>query len=315
MTNQTLYLGIDIGGTKIGIGAVSRGGELLAVQRFTTPWGGYAQFQDRLSGYVDTFLQTYGDLEFAAVGVGFRALVDYRRQRIACSSIISDARDFDICQCLRQKLHLPIIVDNDVNAMACGELVFGLGKETGNFAYVNIGTGLGLGIVADGHLIRGSRCQAGEISCYLTEECTFMDLESLLSGRGLDKRVRQLSFNYPESVLASRLGSNPLQASEMIAAWRQGDRLAARIMEQGVHALALAIFNMETVLDSGLYIFGGGVVGDGWIISQIEEEIRCIAETASMPFEAKMKLSALGASHSGLIGAAALSIHETGGTQ
>lgn len=96
----------------------------------------------------------------------------------------------------------------------------------------------------------------------------------------------------------------------LLQAWEGGDQGACAIVEKGVRELALGMINMEAVLDSGLYVFGGKVVSNKRLMERIQEEVFSIAKEAGGFIDMEICISALGVENSGVIGAAALAKYE-----
>lgn len=302
MMDKKVYLGIDVGGTKIKIGIVEDGGHLRAVEKYPTRWGTYTAFQRDLAAYLRDFLDKHGEIHPEGVGIGFRAEVNYREQRVTFSRIVNDAVDFDICSVAAKFFNCPIKLDNDVNAMASGEHLYGAGRGRDSFVYVNIGTGLGCGIVSGGRMIRGQRGNAGELSRYfLREGRGYASLESRISGESFSRGAQKL-WGGKKTI------KQPVQA--LFDAWEGGDPEVGVIVETGVRELALGIVNMEAILDSGMYVFGGKVASNKRLVRRIQEEVFAIAKKVGISVKAEFCISQLGAEDSGVIGAAALIKYE-----
>lgn len=302
MTDIKGYLGIDIGGTKIKIGIVDSRGHLKAVERYPTRWGTYAVFQKDIAEYLSDFIDKHGRISPKGVGIGFRAEVNYREQLVTSSRIVSDASDFDICSVVSEFCQCPIWLDNDVNAMASGEYLYGAGRGRDSFVYVNIGTGLGCGIVSGGRLIRGRRGNAGELCRYfLREEGGYVSMENCISGESFSGQAQKLWRG--QKAIEEPTGA-------LLDAWEGGDPEACAIVEKGVRELALGIVNLEAILDSGMYVFGGKVVSNRRLVERIQEEAFAIAQQTDVPISAEFCISQLGVENSGVIGAAALVKYE-----
>lgn len=302
MKDEKVYLGIDIGGTKINIGIVDENGHLLVTDRYPTRWGTYASFQKDITAYLDDFLNRHDGFVLQGAGIGFRAIVNYIEQVVAFSRIVKDTVNFDICKVVSGLLDCPVKLDNDVNAMAIGEYLYGAGRGRDSFVYINIGTGLGCGIVSDGRMFRGRRGNAGELTqYYIRKEEGYINLENCISGEEFSRQAQKLW----------RGKKNPEEpVGALLQAWEGGDQGACAIVEKGVRELALGMINMEAVLDSGLYVFGGKVVSNKRLMERIQEEVFSIAKEAGSFIDMEICTSALGVENSGVIGAAALAKYE-----
>nr|WP_214104609.1 ROK family protein [Acrocarpospora catenulata] len=148
----------------------------------------------------------------------------------------------------------PYVVENDVDLAAVGEGAYGLGREVAHFVFVSIGTGIGMGVVIDGKLYRGSRGAAGEISYLPVGEG-----DPLVNpGRGMFESVAGADGVV---ALAGRLGLAAGTAKEVFDAARAGDPVAAEVVAAEVDHIAHALAGVTAVLDPELVVLGGGIGG------------------------------------------------------
>jgi glucokinase len=101
--------------------------------------------------------------EFQVCGIGFGGPVDYRAQRIALSTHVGGWKNFELPAWVRDELRVPAVMDNDANAGALGEAVYGNGAGCDPLFYMTLSTGIGGGIIAGGDVYRGADSCAGEI--------------------------------------------------------------------------------------------------------------------------------------------------------
>jgi glucokinase len=150
-------LAIDIGGTKFSVALFEN--DTLAA-RETRP-------TDREGG-PEWLLAEIGKIarqwKFERCGVGFGGPVDFANQRVALSTHVAGWKDFSLVARLEQMLGAPVIIDNDANAGALGEAIYGAGRDHLHMFYLTLSTGIGGGIVlSDGIVYRGADSWAGEI--------------------------------------------------------------------------------------------------------------------------------------------------------
>jgi predicted NBD/HSP70 family sugar kinase len=156
---------------------------------------------------------------------------------------------------LRAALPGELVVENDINLAALAELdhLTGLDDPVDSFVFVSVGTGLGMGIVSHGRLLRGARGAAGEIS-YLPA-----DPSSAASAT----RLEELTGSASIVRAAQEAGLDVASAEAVFDAARQGSARAYEVVEAEADRLALALAAVVAVLDPPLIILGGGVGRNG----------------------------------------------------
>jgi predicted NBD/HSP70 family sugar kinase len=191
-----------------------------------------------------------------------------------------------IVEAVRNQLGTNVTFENDVNLAALGERARGHGRTFSDFVYLWIGTGIGIGIVLDGRLYRGSRGAAGEIG-YLP----------IGTGDPHDRSTRRRgAFEEAAAAagivrIARDLGMRPADTAEQIfAAARRGDSLAVQALEEEARRLALGIASIAPVLDPEAVILGGGVGRSGdLLLDPIRRELHQLS-----PFRPRILVSDLG---------------------
>lgn len=305
-----LALGVDIGGTKVRIGLVDENGEIECSVRYPVERCPLDRFGRSLAEQIDLFLQDRPARHIDGIGIGTKGFIDFETQRYVSGTLFSDPNRHDLCQELQRQYSVPVRIDNDLNATVLAELEWGAGRHHKSFTYVNIGTGTAVGIIDNGHLMRGARNYSGEVGLYLFEPGAkrpfIHNLESVVSGGGLNAEVRRLAAQYPGSILQGKVAkAEPIHSYEIFEACLAGDTLARDVVESAVTMLAYTLLNLEAILDSQTYVFGGGVVSDGgWFLGRVLKKIEEISKTAHMPWSASLQMSELGADNAGLLGAA-----------
>jgi glucokinase len=153
-------LAIDIGGTKFSVAAFAGARMVRRESRSTDKGGGREWMLRQIESIV---LAWHEDLGFDGCGVGFGGPVNYAQQRVALSTHVGGWRDFPLTAHLRNLLGVPVVMDNDANAGAIGEAVYGAGKGFDPLFYMTLSTGIGGGIWSQGNVWRGADSYAGEI--------------------------------------------------------------------------------------------------------------------------------------------------------
>jgi glucokinase-like ROK family protein len=186
----------------------------------------------------------------------------------------------DLKKILQQKCDLPLKFDNVTRVMALGELWYGIGDKSKYFAVINIGYGIGAGIVIDGHLLYGPYGMAGEFGHITMEKdskhkCAcgnFGCLEALSSGHAIAQRIKDAIKNGESSILANDYSNIDKIDTKLVAqAARDGDALSKRVFDESVDYLGTAISGLINLISPENVLIGGGVSqADDLIFNRIE---------------------------------------------
>jgi predicted NBD/HSP70 family sugar kinase len=192
--------------------------------------------------------------------------------------------DLPIRDVLAGALKLPVIVDNNVRAMALGEALFGAGKDVYSLAYVYVRVGVGAGIVVGGQLYYGGGAGAGEIG-HMTilpdggAACRCGNsgcLETLISEPVLLRLAQDLAADQPDGLLARQLahGEGPL-IERVFAAARGGDSAVRTLLVERGRYLGVALANVVNILNPELIIVGGILaLGEDVLLPTVSETMR-----------------------------------------
>ena len=153
-----LAVGIDIGGTKIAGGIVDDDGNILQMDRRSTPSRGPDALEKVVIDLVNEYKSEY-DIE--AVGIGFAGFVDEKRSRVLLAPNLGWS-DEPLQLAIESKVNIPVVVENDANAAAWGEYRFSGAQLPEDMVCVTVGTGIGGGLILGGNLYRGAHGLAAE---------------------------------------------------------------------------------------------------------------------------------------------------------
>ncbi len=253
---ETVVIGVDVGGTKMTVAVAKADGQIVQLLRQQTKreegaMGGFTAICTMVQTLLDT--ATEKGMTIARIGVGFGGPVDFASGVVYLSHHVAGWENFPLKAALEERFGLPVIVDNDANAGTLGEWLFGAGRNVNDLLYVNIGTGIGGGIISGGKLVRGWRNLAGEIGHMTVKPdgpvCTCGRkgcLEALASGNAIGREGTE------------RFG-RPTTSEEVFALAAQGNPVAKQILDQAVDALAFAIGAAANLFNPQRVILGGGV--------------------------------------------------------
>ncbi|MCC6803928.1 MAG: ROK family protein, partial [Anaerolineae bacterium] len=255
---QPVAIGVDLGGTKIAFAAVDRDGAILATHAEPTlaPEGADAVI-GRIAGGIERLA---ADFDIAGIGIGAPGPVV---NGIALNAVNLGWQGVPLVENVRARIALdaPIWAQNDVNAGAVAELVFGAARGMSDFVYLAVGTGLGGGAVANGRLINGALGFAMEVGHASIDPhgrlCSCGNhgcVEMYCSGKGLLAGVREHLPEFPDSLLTYESA-----APAIIAAMRTGDPLALRVLSEAADALGTTLAWCVMMLNPALIVIGGGL--------------------------------------------------------
>ncbi len=257
--NRTL--GIEIGGTKLQL-VLGNGSGIITVRRrlAVEPARGAAGIREQIQRTLPELLDGQ---ELQAVGVGFGGPVDWRTGRICRSHQIEGWSEFDLGGWLRQLTGRPVAVDNDANVAALGEAKQGAGRGFNPAFYVTLGSGVGGGLVVDGKIYHGATPGEAEIGhVRLDRQGTIV--ESRCSGWAVDRRIRELKNQHPDSVLNRMVGTSlGGEAKHLRAALEQGDPVAQRLLAETAEDLAFGLSHVVHLFHPEVIVLGGGLAGVG----------------------------------------------------
>ncbi len=288
MSNQTVYVGIDIGGTNIKYGLVDPKGKVLfREQRPTMADKGADPLMHLVANLSEGLLYHAAEEDYDVrwLGVGTPGAVEAKTGKvIGVSPNISGWKGMEIGQILKDRLNLPVLVDNDVNAMALAESKFGAAIGYKSVLCVAVGTGVGGGIILDGRLWRGATHSAGEIG-HITinpngppckcgaKGCVeaYCNSQAIIR-RASDKLINGLTPVF-EEVLEGPLST--LTIKKLFAAARKGDSIAIEVIQESADYLAIGIANAVNILNPEIVVIGGGVAdGGSGFVEAVAAEVR-----------------------------------------
>jgi len=263
---KNLFLGIEIGGTKLQLGLGTDSGKIIEIYMDNVdPEKGSLGIREWLKKYVPSFIQK-AEREFGlikAVGCGFGGPINSSRGRVLKSIQISGWEDFPIQEWLQETFSLPTIVINDSNAATWGEYCKGYGKGCRYFFYVNIGSGVGGGFVFDGKLYNGQGFGAGEFGHTFVPDWTSEttgdseEIENLCSGWAIESRLNRSGYVPRDSLLFPKTSS--VTTSDLADAARKGDRFALKEIDLIASSIGLGLANVLCLTGVERIAVGGGV--------------------------------------------------------
>jgi glucokinase len=313
---KNVALGIDIGGTNTDLAFVDRDGLFLAVDRLSTC--GFPQpevFVAALAEKVKLLNKSLAEpVNIIGIGIG-APMGNINKGTIEEPADLPWKGITPLADLLREHIDLPILVTNDANAAAVGEMVYGAAKGMKNFAVITLGTGLGSGIVVDGKLMYGQNGFAGEVGHTIVRpgttnrECgcgRFGCLETYVSATGLKRTLFKIMSDSIEPSELRDLSFNEMTSLDIAEAAERGDILAKRAFEHTGEMLGLKLADLVAHTNpEAIFLFGGLTLSKGLIM---EPTLRAFHGNLLSIYRGKVQLlpSGLNSKNSAVLGASAL---------
>ena len=269
MPKQRVVLAIDIGGTKMRGAVVSESGDILVRDDIPTQSAkGEPAAMKRLAALLRRMSANLPDTEAVGIGMAIAGTVDPETGLFSNPPNLPSWHNTAPSLDLGEHLGLPSWVHNDASLAALGEYVFGIGAGTKSLVMVTLGTGVGGGLVLDGHLYGGYRGYAGEIGHLVVDssgpQCACGGvgcLEMMASGTAM-ARIAKERLAAGENSLVTKLVRGDLEkvrAETLVKAEGQGDPLAGDVLRGAADYMGVGVATLRSILDPELIVIGGGV--------------------------------------------------------
>lgn len=297
---REVCFGIDIGGTTVKLGLVSREGDLLDKREFPTFRDVGATFDD-IASHMRQVMESFPDCICVGAGVGVPGPVVNQSLVTLCVNL--GWENLNVAQELSSRSGVPVKAANDANLAALGEAWQGTGKGCRNLVLFTVGTGVGGGVICDGRIVAGATGAGGEVGhmtipfhpdwecCCGRKGC----LEVTSSATGIIRAARQFSpFKEMEKVTAK----------DVYDAAAAGDENAQAVVKEAGSALGYAAAAVSCVVNPEIILLGGGVSAAGSaLLGPVEAAFK--ANVLSACSNVRFALAQLG-NNAGIYGGAAL---------
>ena len=217
---------------------------------------------DRIATAAESLVKEVGPVR--ACGIGMPGQLDPRRTALVRAINLPGWIDIPIPKLLSVRLARPVVLENDGNCAAWGEYLAGAGRGTSSLVLFTLGTGVGGGIVLDGHLWAGGGGAAGALGHLV------VDPDGPPCGCGQRGCLEQFAS---ASAVARRFGRGSADAA--FAAARAGDPVAVDAVEAAQRGLAIAVANMIHALQPEVVVIGGGMAAAGdALLAPVREDVK-----------------------------------------
>lgn len=317
---KRLVAGVDIDRVVTSLALVDEFGKIYAKGSF--PTSDHKEFKNyvvRLRDEIEALSQSlYIPHSIAAVGIGAPNSNYYTGEIENAANLLWKGR-LPLAQQLSQLFdNKPVVVTNDANAAAIGEMIYGGAKGMKHFIVITLGTGLGSGIVVNGNVLYGHDGFAGEAGHIIVEKengracgCGRKGcLECYASSKGIRYTAIELLSKSNEASKLRKIPESELTSREIAAAAKSGDAIAKKAFETTGEYLGSALANLVAVTSPEAIFLCGGVANAGDLIMS---PTRRAMERHILPLwkgRVKLAFSSLEYENAPILGAAALAIKE-----
>jgi len=261
---KEIVAGVDIGGTNTVYGLVDRTGNVVAESSIKTT--DYPEIGDFVTALVSAINKLLSPGQYKLLGIGIGAPnANYHKGTIELAPNLAWKGIVPLADLIRKKIDVPVIVTNDANAAAMGEMIFGGAKNMKDFIVLTLGTGLGSGIVINGQMVYGHTGFAGELGhttvvqggrdCGCGRKGCF---ETYGSASGLVRTVLMLLSEMREDSILRDVPPSELTSKKIAEAAAKKDPVALKAMDYTAEKLAFGIYNaIGFSSPEAVFLFGG----------------------------------------------------------
>lgn len=271
MMGDRWLVGVDVGGTSIKMAFINLMGDIIYSWEIDTDKrerGRYIPVD--IARSIDKELNELNQTKSKLIGIGIGAPGPVNEQDGSIEIAINLGwENFPLQNILERETSLPVVVDNDANIAAIGEMWKGAGEGAKNLICVTLGTGVGGGIIVNGEIVRGANGAGGEIG-HITSvpkdgspcNCGKTGcLETVASATGITRlALEELASTNRISKLRDPYDTHQTVTSKLVFdAVKEGDEIAKQVIDQVAFYLGLAIANLANGLNPEKIVIGGGV--------------------------------------------------------
>ncbi len=313
---EKVALGIDIGGTNTDLALVDQSGNFLAEDRLPTV--NFSEPEVFVAALMEKAKLLHNKISdpVKVIGIGIGApMGNINKGTIEYPADLPWKGIIPLADLIREHTDLPVLVTNDANAAAVGEMIYGAAKGMKNFVVITLGTGVGSGIVIDGKLVYGQDGFAGEVGHTIVRpgrtnrECgcgRVGCLETYVSATGLVRTLIKIMADSIEPSELRNVSFNSMTSIQIAEAAEKGDVLAKRAFEHTGEILGLKLADLVAHTNpEAIFLFGGLTLAKNLIM---EPTLRAFEENLLFIYKGKVKLlpSGLNSKNSAVLGASAL---------
>jgi predicted NBD/HSP70 family sugar kinase len=266
--------GVDLGGTKIAAAIADFTGRIVAELTEPTNARGERHVVDQICALASKLRpnEIARGCGIQSVLVGAPGAVHPTTARISLAPNIDGLSHVDLLQSLKEQFGPVVAIENDANLAMLGEAFEGCARRHRNAAFLALGTGVGLGLIIDGNLVRGASGAAGEIA-YLPIGSDTTSAAALAIG-AFELEVGSLGIVQRYRVAGGLASITTVR--EIFSQLDTGDTIAAKVLDGAARSVALACTSLQSILDLEIIVLGGGIGAHAEFVSRVQSTMSTV---------------------------------------
>jgi predicted NBD/HSP70 family sugar kinase len=293
-------VGVDMGATTTRVVLGNIVGSIVGEIEYPSDRRGGYHLIDQVEAMLPTMLKDMGIARelVLVTAIATPGVVDPTTGALSMAPNLVDIGGIDIGRTLSQRLGCPVVLENDVNAAVIGETWQGCAVAIDTVAFISLGTGIGLGVLQDGKLMRGASGAAGEISYmpfgadpYTEDSLERGALECAIAAQGISDLYARCG------------GAKDTSVRDILALGEMNDPLAVEVISKVSDIAALLVVSVNAIVDPKTVVLGGSIGRHPLIVARVRQAI-----TKASRRTIDVKASALGG-RATLLGALAIGLN------
>lgn len=295
--NKNYVIGVDLGGTSIKVGVVTKEGKLVDKGFVDTlAHQGPKTVVNQIIKGINLVIGNYKK-ELAGIGIGAPGVVSMEYGTVENPPNLPGWKKVSLGKIIQDEFKIKTVIENDANAAAVGEMIFGAGKSLNDFVMITLGTGVGGGIIMNKKLYHGQKGAAGEIGHmtidYNGPRCncgSYGCLETYIGNNYLVEKVSRELQNARDSKIYELLDNNlnNLTPKVISDAAQMNDQFAKSVIIDAGKHIGYGMASVVNIFDISNIVIGGGVAGFGKLLFDAIKET--IKERALKPIAGRVKV-------------------------
>jgi glucokinase len=319
MKDKNKYaIGVDLGGTAIKFGLVDQSGKIVKKLSLDSRANeGPEKVIEQIKNGIELFIKENSNIE--GIGIGAPGSVVVKKGTVENPPNLPGWKSIHLGEIIQKKFNKKVFVENDANAAAICEMIFGTGRKLNNFIMITLGTGVGGGIIINRKIFRGEAGIAGELGHISINEngpkCNCGSngcIEAYIGINYLIKKVKRDLHRKPKSLLNKLINKEKKKLTPKLIydASKKGDKFALSVIEYVGNKLGVALASVVNIFDIPNIIIGGGVAGFGDVLFKSTRETLIERVLKSSKKRIKIKKAQL-KNDAGIKGASALVFYKS----